>query len=75
MLVTENENDDEALKCANHFPKSYAKPDASHFEGSGGASGVSSENSGGAGGGIVRVSAIDYLVLERSNILANGLSG
>ena len=75
MIVAEDENSDDALKCADHYPKAYALPDASYFEGSGGASGLSSENSGGAGGGIIRVSAIDDLIMQRSSILSNGLPG
>ena len=46
-----------------------------HFEGSGGASGKGSQETGGAGGGIIRLEVLGTINLERSQVHANGLSG
>jgi len=62
-------------KCQDHYPKRYSHAQASHFEGSGGASGATSQDSGGAGGGIIRLNVLNSTILERSRILANGHSG
>ena len=44
------------------------------MEGSGGASG-SKKASGGSGGGVIRINAIQTMTLERSEILVNGTPG
>ena len=46
-----------------------------HFEGSGGASGKESQETGGAGGGIIRLEVLGTINLERSQVHANGLPG
>ena len=62
-------------QCKDHYPDHDKTASATHFEGSGGASGAESDEAGGAGGGIVRINVLENTVLERSLVLANGEKG
>ncbi len=71
----QGENESSQTKCSGHVPKGFTEGKHMHFEGSGGASGKGSTETGGAGGGIIRVEVLDTINLERSEVHANGQPG
>ena len=72
----ENDDDQNYIeKCQNHYPEPYHFYEEADFEGSGGASGSNEFSTGGNGGGLIKLSALQDLSLHRSEILANGFEG
>ena len=51
-------------KCKDHYPKPYQMKYGVHYEGSGGASAITTSNTGGSGGGIIRVNVMDTIDLK-----------